>query len=167
MSAEKIAKLCADGDLYSFSSAGLGTLPWDENPIQPPVRQRLEELGAIPGEHRARQLTAEMLQKADLVVAMDEKHKAILESDFDCPSVLFMEVASGEAVGVDDVSDRFPSDWQTNPSAKLYMRELVDSLHKLMPRFLENLERWVHPCRNSSASQSSGGRLKRGIPVHS
>lgn len=53
-------------------SAGLGALV--DKPIDPSAGQLLIANGVDASEHRARQLTTEMLLKADLILVMEQRH---------------------------------------------------------------------------------------------
>lgn len=54
------------------SSAGIGALV--DKPIDPQAEEILRARGHQPHEHRARQLTREMLREADLVLVMERPH---------------------------------------------------------------------------------------------
>ncbi|MEX1664439.1 low molecular weight protein-tyrosine-phosphatase [Zhongshania arctica] len=53
-------------------SAGLGALV--DKPIDPSAGQLLIDNGVDASEHRARQLTTEMLLQADLILVMEQRH---------------------------------------------------------------------------------------------
>ncbi|RUR28317.1 low molecular weight phosphotyrosine protein phosphatase [Vreelandella andesensis] len=55
---------------YQISSAGLGAL--EGEPVSPFARQLAEDDGLDVTDHRARQLTATMIQTADLILVMTE-----------------------------------------------------------------------------------------------
>jgi len=61
---------------YEARSAGTAALVGE--PIAPHAREVLEEVGVYPGEHRARQVDAAMLEGADLVLAMTPGQAATL-----------------------------------------------------------------------------------------
>lgn len=56
----------------SIESAGIGALV--DKPADEAALELLQENGIDASEHKARQVTKEMLAKADLVLAMEEKH---------------------------------------------------------------------------------------------
>jgi len=64
------AKLAGRG--IQVSSAGLGALVG--KPLDATAAEVLTTLGHSLPEHQARQLTAEMLREADLILAMEQKH---------------------------------------------------------------------------------------------
>ncbi len=61
-------------------SAGVAALKGE--PIAPNAREALEEVGVYPKDHRARQVSAGMLEEADLVLAMTPRHVAELRRAF-------------------------------------------------------------------------------------
>ncbi len=61
-------------------SAGVAALRGE--PIAPNARAALEEVGVYPEKHSARQVDAEMLEEADLVLAMSPRHVAELRRVF-------------------------------------------------------------------------------------
>lgn len=65
------------GDRWSISSAGLGALVGE--PAAPEARHSLQALGLDAAEHRARQVTPEMLRDAELVFVMESAQKSALE----------------------------------------------------------------------------------------
>ncbi len=64
----------------SAESAGVRALAGE--PAAPNTAQVIEELGMDVGEHRARQVGADMLQKADLALTMTPHHRDILRQEF-------------------------------------------------------------------------------------
>ncbi len=61
---------------YRAESAGVAAL--GDEPVAPNARTALGELGVYAEERRARQVSAEMLEEADLVLAMSPRHTAAL-----------------------------------------------------------------------------------------
>lgn len=61
---------------YEARSAGTAALAGE--PMTPHAREVLEEVGVYPGEHRARQVDAAMLEEADLVLTMTPQQAASL-----------------------------------------------------------------------------------------
>ena len=65
---------------WRAQSAGVAALV-DED-ITPNARAALDEVGIYTGDHRARQVGEEMLEEADLVLAMNQRHVATLRRRF-------------------------------------------------------------------------------------
>src|SRR5215212_190968 len=68
------------GLAWRAKSAGVAALV-DED-ITPNARSALDEVGIYANEHRARQASEEMLEEADLVLAMGPRHVATLHRRF-------------------------------------------------------------------------------------
>jgi len=68
------------GLLWRAESAGVAALV-DED-ITPNARAALDEVGIYTGEHRARQVSEEMMGEADLVLGMGPRHVATLRRRF-------------------------------------------------------------------------------------
>ncbi len=64
----------------SSESAGVRALVGE--PTAPNAAQTIDELGMDVGDHRARQVDAEMLQRADLALAMTPSHRDLLCREF-------------------------------------------------------------------------------------
>lgn len=65
-----------DGHDIHVSSAGLGALV--DHPADPIARELIEEAGLSLDEHRARQLDAELVREADLILVMESGHRQSL-----------------------------------------------------------------------------------------
>src|SRR5829696_10354217 len=68
------------GLAWRAESAGVAALVGED--ITPNARSALDEVGIYTGEHRARQVGEEMLEEADLVLAMGPRHVATLRERF-------------------------------------------------------------------------------------
>jgi len=68
------------GLLWRAESAGVTALVGED--ITPNARAALDEVGIYANEHRARQVSEEMLEEADLVLGMGPRHVATLRRRF-------------------------------------------------------------------------------------
>src|SRR5215204_3185987 len=68
------------GLAWRAESAGVAALVGED--ITPNARSALDEVGIYANEHRARQASEEMLEEADLVLAMGPRHVATLRRRF-------------------------------------------------------------------------------------
>ncbi|HHZ16127.1 MAG TPA: protein tyrosine phosphatase [Clostridia bacterium] len=66
-----------DDMVIEVLSAGTGAI--EGEPAAPQARAVMEERGLDLSQHRARFLTAKMMQEADLILTMTEKHKQYIE----------------------------------------------------------------------------------------
>jgi protein-tyrosine phosphatase len=64
----------------SAESAGVRALTGE--PAAPNTAQVIEEMGMDIGEHRAQQVDADMLQRADLALTMTPHHRDLLRQEF-------------------------------------------------------------------------------------
>jgi protein-tyrosine phosphatase len=88
-----------------FRAESAGTASLEGEPMAPNAVAALEEVGIYPEAHRARQLSAETLEEAELVLAMSPRHVATLrrlrENSFAQIHIL-PEYASGVMEGIPD-----------------------------------------------------------------
>ena len=75
--AEALLKACAPAGVH-ISSAGIGALVGE--PADPVSVQLMQDRGIDITAHRARQLTTEMVQQAELILVMEETHKQHIHS---------------------------------------------------------------------------------------
>ena len=125
---------------YRVSSAGIEALPQD---MLPYVRERLCRKGADPSGHRQRKLTAEILDSADLVIAMGLDHRDRIREKFGKNAVLFNQVCHGREEPVLDIHEALP-DWQTNEDAvHQFAVSVVDRIWSSIPLLIQNVDRFL------------------------
>ena len=123
---------------YQVSSAGTAVVPQEMLPV---VKTRLVARGIDPTSHQMRQLTTEILNQADLVVAMGLDHRRYLKEHFNHESVLFNQVCCGQAEPILDIGEALPD--ERNPDARYaYAIAVVDHICDSMPAFIANVERF-------------------------
>ena len=98
------------GPRYHVSSAGALAVPQE---IWAFVRDRLRARGIDPTDHRPRRLTPEILDAADLVIAMGLDHRDHIKECFEKDAVLFNQLCCGKEESVLDIFEAVP-DWRTN-----------------------------------------------------
>lgn len=131
----------ADHGVYRAFSAGIAVVP---QAVHPKIRERLHAKGVDPSDHVPRPLTRELLETADLVVAMADDHRAYLQHHYQLSVPLFQEISSQRAVSVLDVHEAVPA-WQTNPDAALaYAASVMELIWDAIPAFLDRLPDYVH-----------------------
>ena len=93
--------------------------------------------------HKPRRINKEILEKADLIVAMSKEHKECIKDTFGKESVLFKQVCYGKDESVDDMEDIYPN-WKDGhiEQAKEYLRKTIDYLDNSMPKFIENMDKF-------------------------
>jgi protein-tyrosine phosphatase len=81
--AEAIFNALADDAELPFRAYSAGVAALEGEPMASKAREALEEIGIRAEDHRARQLGEEMLEEADLVLAMAPQHVAELRQLFE------------------------------------------------------------------------------------
>jgi protein-tyrosine-phosphatase len=127
-----------DDRRYQVGSAGTEA---EIQEMMPRVRERLLERGIDPSAHRQRRLTLEMLEEADLVVAMGLDHRQFIRSQWGRQVLLFNQACHDREEPVLDLWEALP-DWQENPEgANAYVSGIVDSIIDAMPALIRRLDR--------------------------
>jgi protein-tyrosine phosphatase len=122
-------------------SAGIVALPQLMHPI---ICEALTVKGADPSGHVQRKLTRELLEDADVPVAMGLDHQAYIRRHFDRDVVLFNQICYQREEPVLDVHEAIP-DWhldaRTLENARAYTLSVVEYIFCAMPAFLDGLIR--------------------------
>ena len=125
---------------YPVGSAGIEALP---QAMAPEVRDRLLLRGIDASGHRQRKLTAELLDTADLPVAMGLDHREYVQQHFGRALVLFNQVCFDKEEPLLDTWEAVP-DFERNAQARRdYIAWVVDYLCASMPEFIANMERYM------------------------
>jgi len=118
------------------SSAGIDAKP---QPVHDWVETRLREKGADPTRHVPRQLTKELVEAADLVIAMGRNHQVFIREQFGRDVPLFNQVCLGHDHPIFDLHEAIP-DWETDPErARAYVCSVIDSIWATAPALLPRL----------------------------
>ncbi len=129
------------GSAIRVSSAGTIALPTD--PVHEDVIDRLKAWDADCSTHTPRRLTREILEAADLVVAMGTDHQEFIEHNFGKRVPLYLEIACGRAEGLPDNWEVIP-DYEDKPDEnRAYLHQTVDLIFGYRERFLENVKNWL------------------------
>jgi len=117
-------------------SAGIDAKP---QPVHDWVETRLREKGADPTRHVPRQLTKELVEAADLVIAMGRNHQVFIREQFGRDVPLFNQVCLGHDHPIFDLHEAIP-DWETDPErARAYVCSVIDSIWATAPALLPRL----------------------------
>jgi protein-tyrosine phosphatase len=118
------------------SSAGIDAKPQS---VHDWVRIRLREKGADTTRHVQRQLTKELVEAADLVIAMGRNHQAFVREQFGRDVSLFNQLCLGHDQPILDLHEAIP-DWETDPErARAYVCSVIDSIWATAPALLSRL----------------------------
>ena len=118
------------------SSAGIDAKPQS---VHDWVQIRLREKGADPTRHVQRQLTKELVEAADLVIAMGRNHQVFIREQFGRDVPLFNQVCLGHNQPILDLHEMIP-DWETDPErARAYVWSVIDVIWATAPALLPRL----------------------------
>ena len=123
---------------YRVGSAGTLAVP---QKLWAFVRDRLRDRNIDPAEHRPTRLTPEVLNAADLVIAMGLDHRDHIKECFGKDAVLFNQLCCGREESVLDVCEAVP-DWQTDERAnEAHAASVVDHICNAIPALIENIDK--------------------------
>ena len=88
------------------------------------------------------ELTKEIVDSADLVVAMAENHKKFIYNNFGIDVPLFNEICFGELSSVFDVEDIFPNEPRPQEPLAKFVKKQVCYIHDSIPSLIKNLDNW-------------------------
>jgi protein-tyrosine phosphatase len=131
--AQAIFNALAEGEGLHFRAEGAGTAALEGEPMAPNTVTALEEAGIYPGEHRARQVSATMVEEAELVLAMGPRHAAALHRLEGDPA-LGIHTLSGYATGVGE--EEVPDPYGLTMIAH---RSTLRQLHEYVERVVDRL----------------------------
>lgn len=118
------------------SSAGIDAKPQSMHDW---VQTRLRVKGADPTRHVLRQLTRELVEAADLVIAMGRDHQVFIREQFGRDVPLFNQVCLGHDQPILDLHEVMP-DWESNPErARAYVWSVIDVIWATAPALLPRL----------------------------
>lgn len=121
---------------YVIGSAGIEATPQLVHSV---VHTRLLNKGIDVSNHVQRKLTGDLLQSADLAVAMGLNHQDFVRRHFDRDVPLFNEFCHRKIEPVLDLHEAIP-DWQDNhEAAQRYVFSVIDHIWDSMPAFLSRL----------------------------
>lgn len=124
------------GMSYVVSSAGIDARAQSMHEW---VLARLREKGADPTSHVQRQLTEELVEAADLVIAMGQNHQAFIREEYGHDVPLFNQICLGHDKPILDLHEAIP-DWETDPErARAYVCSVIDAIWATAPALLSRL----------------------------
>ena len=121
---------------HVISSAGIDAKPQSMHAL---VQARLREKGADLTTHIPRQLTRELVESADLVIAMGRNHQRFVKEQFGRSVPLFNQVCLGHDQPILDLHEVMP-DWETDHErAAAYVCSVIDIIWATAPALLSRL----------------------------
>jgi protein-tyrosine phosphatase len=127
--AEAIFNALAEDRGLGYQAESAGTAALRNEPMAPNASATLEEIGIYTEGHQARQVSEEMLEKADLVLAMAPWHVARLNQVFGASfKVHTLPGYVGGASGEEDISDPYGSTMVAYRASARQILEYIDLL---------------------------------------
>lgn len=125
---------------YLIGSAGIEAKP---QTIHPVILARMIEKGADPSRHAQRMLTREIVDHADLIIAMGLNHRDFIQQNFGRTVPLFNEVSFGTELPILDLHEAMP-DWEQNlRGARDYIESVIDHIWNAVPPLVARLPRFL------------------------
>jgi len=119
------------------SSAGIDAKP---QPVHDWVLTKLRQKGADASTHVQRQLTEEMVEAADLLIAMGQDHRRFLLERFGREAPLFNHICLGHESPIWDVHEVIP-EWESDlERARAYVWAVIDAIWAAAPALLPRLK---------------------------
>lgn len=121
-------------------SAGIIAKKAKVNPITIKV---LEDLGMEIKEHIPKKVTKEMLESADLVIAMAKVHKNFLKKNFNFnKSILFNQIAQDKETSIFDI---YTKDNDPNKKTRDYKRieRTIKNINSQIPKVNEEINKYI------------------------
>lgn len=148
MSAELAMREAVSGnpslkDKFNFASAG--TEGKQDNKIHKETRNRLDHWDLDISGHVSRLLTQEIIDEADLVVAMSTDHQKFLKDKFNCNSVLFLDIAKGQAIAFPDLDEVIPDFRNQTEKSRIFIHEAIDKIVNNSTKFMKRLPGFLPP----------------------
>jgi protein-tyrosine-phosphatase len=128
-------------ELPAASGVLVGSAGTEDFPhvVKPVVADRLLRRGLDVTTHRRRTLTSELLDAADLVVAMSDEHRSELARRFGLDAPLFAEACGFPGESLPDV-DAAVADHRDNPAAvAAHVGKIIDRIIELTPHLVTRI----------------------------
>lgn len=122
--------------LYLVGSAGIDVKP---QPVHEWVKAMLHLKGADPSRHVQRQVNREMVEAADLVIAMSRNHQAFIREQFGREVPLFNRVCFGCDNPIPDVHEVMPAWEEDLVLARAYVSSVIDTIWEATPMLISRL----------------------------
>lgn len=108
-------------------------------PVHEWVRMKLQSKGADPSSHVQRQVNGEMIEAADLVIAMGWNHQKFLREQYGRDVPLFNQLCCDRDEPIPDVHEMMP-DWEKDlVLARAYVWSVIDLIWTATPALIERL----------------------------
>lgn len=122
------ARLAAEPGLQEITVSSAGTAAWDGSPASEGSYLVALERGLDLSTHRARMLTADQVQRADLILTMTAAHASRVADLGGASKVATMAEYAGAGSAARDVPDPFGSDVEAYRATADIMAGLIESM---------------------------------------
>jgi protein-tyrosine phosphatase len=137
LAAEQAMKVLLEPQtLYLVGSAGIDV---KTQPVHEWVKAMLYLKGADPSRHVQRQVNREMVEAADLVIAMSRNHQAFIREQFGREVPLFNRVCFGCDKPIPDVHEVMPAWEEDLVLARAYVSSVIDTIWEATPMLISRL----------------------------
>lgn len=131
-----LKNMLGEGSSCLVGSAGIELKP---QKVHEWVQRRLELKGADVRAHVQRQLTRELIEEADLVVAMARNHQVFIREHFGRNVPLFNRVCFERDEPILDLHEMLP-EWEKDlKRARHYVWSVIDQIWDATPSFVSRL----------------------------
>ena len=121
---------------YRVESAGINA---KVQQIHPVISNRLIQKGTDPSAHIPRQLTQELIDRHNLIIAMGLGHREFIQEQFGLNVPLLNEIALGKDVPILDLHEALP-DWERDlDEAWAYVESVIDHIWESIPALMARL----------------------------
>jgi len=122
-----------------FHVSSAGTMDAPGTRVRDDVSGYLLAKGLDVSQHRRRTITDEIIQRADVVIAMNTDHMEILKDQYATNAQLYMEACGITALPLPDVDDLFDPNDRHGPEAKRHIRFIIDKIIDVTPLLASRL----------------------------
>jgi protein-tyrosine phosphatase len=137
LAAEQAMKvLLGHQTFYLVGSAGIDVKP---QPVHEWVKTMLHMKGADPSRHVQRQVTRDMVETADLVIAMSRNHQAFIREQFGREVPLFNRVCFGFDTSIPDIHEVMQAWEEDLVRARAYVTSVIDTIWEATPTLISRL----------------------------
>jgi len=120
-------------------SAGISYKP--EQAMHPATKEMLSNFGIDGNRHVPKQLTKEVCDKSDIIIAMGVNHQDYIRENFRYKVPLFNEVAGQGKKPVLDVNEELGDDWaQKSEESYEYLLKTTKYIHDMIPNIYNSIK---------------------------
>ncbi len=118
----------------AFESAG--TRGRAAKMVRDDVKAQATALGLDVSMHQSRLLTQEIMDSADLIIAMDRTHQSFIKDNFGYDAPLYLEIAEGISEEMHDVYDY-------SAESEAFIHDAMNRINANREQFLANLPKFI------------------------